>query len=180
LRSGDTVELRQVRPLGETLGRASNQIGKFMSLDEKAHAALKTLIDTGLVREVHTQRHAQHVEGGPVPDEVNVSAVLDASEPDKHRTEIERLLQTAGFGQVVLRLQGETTLSKPTEEASEQERDDVAVEDDRSTRERAHRLWDAEGRPEGRNDEYWHRAEELIADESQSSYPPSQSRGNRT
>ena len=136
-----------------------------MSLDDKVHAALKTLIDTGLVREVHTQRHAQYVEGGPVPDEVNVSAVLDAAEPDEHRTEIERLLQTAGFGQVVLRLQGETTLRSPAEEVSEQKRGDVAIEDDRSTRERAHRLWDAEGRPEGRKDEYWHRAEELIHDE---------------
>jgi hypothetical protein len=151
-----------------------------MSLDNKVQEALKTLIDMGLVREVHTQHHAHYVEGGPVPDEVNVSAVLNASEPDQHRTEIERLLQTAGFGRVVLRLQGKTTVPRPTEEACDPERRDGAIEDDRSTRERAHRLWVAEGRPEGRQEEYWRRAEELIDDESQSSYPPSQSRGNRT
>jgi hypothetical protein len=29
-------------------------------------------------------------------------------------------------------------------------------------RERAYHLWDADGRPEGRSDEYWERARELI------------------
>ena len=48
------------------------------------------------------------------------------------------------------------------------------------TRERAYKLWAAEGSPEGRLDEYWHRAQELIEDESKSAYPPAQSRGNRT
>jgi hypothetical protein len=47
-------------------------------------------------------------------------------------------------------------------------------------RERAHRLWEVEGRPEGKGDEYWKRAEELIQDETKSAYPPSASRGNRT
>jgi hypothetical protein len=150
-----------------------------MSLDAKIHTALKTLIDTGLVHEVHTQQHAQHVEGGPVPDEVNVSAVLNASEPDEHRTEIERLLQNAGFGQVVLRLHGRTALPSLSQDTSEQPQGNIAT-DDESTRERARRLWVAEGKPEGRQEEYWHRAQELIDDESQSSYPPSQSRGNRT
>jgi hypothetical protein len=46
-------------------------------------------------------------------------------------------------------------------------------------RERAYLLWDAEGKPEGRLDEYWDRACELI-DESQSSYPRAQPRGHRT
>jgi hypothetical protein len=147
-----------------------------MSLDAKIHTALKTIIDTGLVHEVHTQQHAQYVEGGPVPDEVNVSAVLNASEPDEHRAEIERLLQNAGFGQVVLRLHA---LPHPAQETVEQRQGNIAG-DDGSTRERAHQLWVAEGKPEGRQDEYWHRAQELIDDESQSSYPPSQSRGNRT
>ena len=49
-----------------------------------------------------------------------------------------------------------------------------------ATRERAYKLWAAEGSPEGRLDEYWHRAQELIEDESKSAYPPAQSRGNRT
>jgi hypothetical protein len=151
-----------------------------MSLDEKVNTALKTLIDTGLVHEVYTQQHTQYVEGGPVPDEVNVSAVLDAPRPDEHRTEIVRLLQNAGFGQVVLRLHGRATPpSLSSEIPSEQGQDNIAT-DDGSTRERAHRLWVYEGKPDGRQKEYWHRAQELIDDESQSSYPPSQSRGNRT
>jgi Protein of unknown function (DUF2934) len=45
---------------------------------------------------------------------------------------------------------------------------------------RAYLLWEAEGRPEGRADEYWHRARELIEAEAQSAYPPTQSRGHRT
>jgi hypothetical protein len=45
---------------------------------------------------------------------------------------------------------------------------------------RAHELWEMEGSPEGRLKEYWHRARELIAAEGESSYPPAQSRGNRT
>ena len=47
-------------------------------------------------------------------------------------------------------------------------------------RERAHKLWQAEGSPEGRLNEYWHRAQELLHDETKSAYPPAQSRGNRT
>lgn len=30
--------------------------------------------------------------------------------------------------------------------------------EERIVRERAHALWEAEGRPEGRQDEHWHRA----------------------
>ena len=47
-------------------------------------------------------------------------------------------------------------------------------------RERAYFLWEAEGKPHGREDEYWHRARELLEDETQSGYPPAQSRGHRT
>jgi hypothetical protein len=46
-------------------------------------------------------------------------------------------------------------------------------------RERAHQLWETDGRPEGRAEQYWHRAQELIDDEAERSYPPSQSQGNR-
>jgi hypothetical protein len=45
---------------------------------------------------------------------------------------------------------------------------------------RAYLLWEAEGRPEGRAEEYWHRARELIEAETHSAYPPTQSRGHRT
>jgi hypothetical protein len=44
----------------------------------------------------------------------------------------------------------------------------------------AYRLWEVEGRLEGRDDEYWNRAQELLQDETKSAYPPSASRGNRT
>lgn len=47
-------------------------------------------------------------------------------------------------------------------------------------RERAHQLWESDGRPEGRDEEYWHRARELINAEAQAAYPPTQSRANRT
>jgi hypothetical protein len=47
-------------------------------------------------------------------------------------------------------------------------------------RERAYLLWEMEGRPEGREEEYWHRARERIEAETQSAYPPTQSRGHRT
>jgi len=47
-------------------------------------------------------------------------------------------------------------------------------------RELAYRLWEVEGRHDGREDEYWKRAQELIEDEAKSAYPPSASRGNRT
>jgi len=33
---------------------------------------------------------------------------------------------------------------------------------DQKIRERAYRLWDADGRPEGRSDEYWERARFLV------------------
>ncbi len=51
---------------------------------------------------------------------------------------------------------------------------------EQEVRERAHKLWKAEESQEGRVDEYWHRAQELIDDEAKSAYPPAQSRGNRT
>ena len=46
-------------------------------------------------------------------------------------------------------------------------------------RRRAYEMWEAEGCPEGQADQHWRRAEELMDDENQSSYPPSQSRGDR-
>jgi hypothetical protein len=47
-------------------------------------------------------------------------------------------------------------------------------------RERAYLLWEMEGKPDGRADEYWHRARERVTAETQSAYPPTQSRGHRT
>jgi hypothetical protein len=50
---------------------------------------------------------------------------------------------------------------------------------ERRVRERAYQFWEADGRPEGKADLYWHRARELLEDEGQSSMPPPQSRGNQ-
>lgn len=38
-------------------------------------------------------------------------------------------------------------------------------------RERAYSLWEEDGRPDGREQEYWHRAERLIAAEADPSAP---------
>lgn len=51
---------------------------------------------------------------------------------------------------------------------------------ERRIRVRAYLLWEAEGKPDGRADEYWQRARWLIEAETQSAYPPTQSRGHRT
>jgi hypothetical protein len=51
---------------------------------------------------------------------------------------------------------------------------------ERRIRDRAYLLWEAEGKADGRADEYWHRARELIEAETRSAYPPTQSRGHRT
>jgi hypothetical protein len=51
---------------------------------------------------------------------------------------------------------------------------------ERRVRERAYPLWEAEGKPDGRAGEYWHRARELVEAETRSAYPSAQSRGHRT
>ena len=47
----------------------------------------------------------------------------------------------------------ETQLSAPTEQ---------------DIRERAHRLWEQAGRPEGRDDEFWHAAEQELRNQDKS------------
>jgi hypothetical protein len=112
---------------------------------------------------------------------VNVLAVLNVREPEEHRHDIEGRLRRAGLGKVVLRLHGgPISLNQPSGEPNTHIPADVTGKDEMRIRERAYLLWEAEGKPEGRLDEYWDRACELIDDESQSSYPPAQSRGHRT
>jgi hypothetical protein len=53
-------------------------------------------------------------------------------------------------------------------------------ERERRIRELAYQLWHSEGSPEGRDEEYLHRARERMEAETQSSYPPTQSRSDRT
>jgi DUF2934 family protein len=57
--------------------------------------------------------------------------------------------------------------------------EDAAILEGR-IRERAHQLWELEGRQDGRADEYWHRAVEQLQSDRQAAYPPSASRGHRT
>jgi hypothetical protein len=45
---------------------------------------------------------------------------------------------------------------------------------EQAIRERAFLLWEMEGSPEGREDEYWHRAREQIEEEINSASPPAQ------
>ena len=72
-----------------------------------------------------------------------------------------------------------TTINRSPEEKSDSHAGG-SQETEQDIRERAHKLWQAEGSPEGRLNEYWHRAQELIQDETKAAYPPAQSRGNRT
>jgi Protein of unknown function (DUF2934) len=70
-------------------------------------------------------------------------------------------------------MSAETRSEKPEE-------GEPVTDTDQRIRERAQKLWELEGKQDGREEEYWHRARELIEDENKSSYPPTQSRGNRT
>lgn len=47
-------------------------------------------------------------------------------------------------------------------------------------RQRAYLMWEADGRPEGGADQYWHRARERMEAETQSAYPPAQSGDHRS
>lgn len=42
----------------------------------------------------------------------------------------------------------------------------MATPHENDIRDRAYALWQEEGSPEGRNDEFWHRAERELAEES--------------
>jgi hypothetical protein len=71
------------------------------------------------------------------------------------------------------------SMTNETKPAYEKTKEDPAHREER-IRERAYQMWEADGRPEGNADQYWHRAKELIEDEDKSAYPPSASRGNRS
>ncbi len=57
---------------------------------------------------------------------------------------------------------------------------DVKQDFEQRIRERAYLMWEMEGRLNGREDEYWHRARERMEAETQAAYPPTQSRGHRS
>jgi hypothetical protein len=48
---------------------------------------------------------------------------------------------------------------------------DQAADAEMRIRERAYQLWQQDGAPEGKADEYWHRARQLLEDEKQSNNP---------
>ena len=50
---------------------------------------------------------------------------------------------------------------------------------EQNVRTRAYLLWEAECRPQGGAEHYWHKARELIEAESQVAYPPLASSANR-
>ncbi|WP_267428428.1 DUF2934 domain-containing protein [Methylobacterium sp. GC_Met_2] len=60
-----------------------------------------------------------------------------------------------------------------------QERDENTTDNEKRIRDRAHEMWEADGRPEGREEQYWLRAREMISAEGDSAYPPTQARGHR-
>lgn len=51
---------------------------------------------------------------------------------------------------------------------------------EQAVRDRAFLMWELEGKPEGRAEDYWDRARERIEAETHSAYPPAQSSKHRT
>ncbi len=51
---------------------------------------------------------------------------------------------------------------------------------DERVRVRAYLMWEADGKPTGQGDLYWHRARERMEAETHSSYPPAQSGKHRS
>ena len=51
---------------------------------------------------------------------------------------------------------------------------------DERVRVRAYLMWEADGKPNGEADLYWHRARERMEAETHSSYPPAQSGKHRS
>jgi hypothetical protein len=70
----------------------------------------------------------------------------------------------------------ETSMSDTEQNAGPEPEPDL----EQAIRERAFLLWELEGRPEGREEEYWHRARERIEAETHSAYPPAQAGHHRT
>jgi hypothetical protein len=58
--------------------------------------------------------------------------------------------------------------------------DSVKQGSDERVRVRAYLMWEADGRPTGQEDLYWHRARERMEAETHSSYPPVQSCKHRS
>ena len=59
-------------------------------------------------------------------------------------------------------------------------RSSVGQGSDERVRVRAYLMWEADGKPNGEADLYWHRARERMEAETHSSYPPAQSGKHRS
>ena len=59
-------------------------------------------------------------------------------------------------------------------------RDPFDQSPDEGVRLRAYLMWEADGKPNGEADLYWHRARERMEAETHSSYPPAQSSKHRS
>ena len=59
-------------------------------------------------------------------------------------------------------------------------RDIFDQDPDEGVRVRAYLMWEADGKPNGEADLYWHRARERMDAETHSSYPPAQSNKHRS
>ncbi|MFC7478685.1 DUF2934 domain-containing protein [Dankookia sp. GCM10030260] len=59
-------------------------------------------------------------------------------------------------------------------------RDFVDQDSDERIRARAYLMWEADGKPNGQADLYWHRARERMEAETHSSYPPAQTGKHRS
>jgi len=72
----------------------------------------------------------------------------------------------------------EDSMSGENENSADQ---DPANQDfDERVRVRAYLMWEADGKPTGQEDLYWHRARERMEAEAHSSYPPAQSGKHRS
>ncbi len=59
-------------------------------------------------------------------------------------------------------------------------RNSVGQSSDERVRVRAYLMWEADGKPDGQADLYWHRARERMEAETHSAYPPVQSSKHRS
>jgi hypothetical protein len=59
-------------------------------------------------------------------------------------------------------------------------RDFLDQSSDERIRARAYLMWEADGKPNGQADLYWHRASERMEAETHSSYPPAQTGKHRS
>jgi hypothetical protein len=65
-------------------------------------------------------------------------------------------------------------------EMSDTEQDNAAPSFEDVIRTRAYLMWEADGKPEGGADQYWHQARERIEAETHSAYPPAASAAHRS